>query len=66
MSTRRGFLAELLCFDGSLERADKMLDLIGSQDPQAALGLALFRQQIRAEMARREFFGDGRVPGIPG
>jgi len=63
---RRGFLAELLCFEGSLERADKMLDLIGTQDPAAALGLSLFRQQIRAEMARREFFGDGRVPEFLG
>ena len=63
---RRGFLAELLCFDGQLERADKMLDLIGTQDPAAALGLSLFRQQIRAETARREFFGDGRVPEFLG
>ena len=63
---RRGFLAELLCFESNLERADKMLDLIGTQDPGAALGLSLFRQQIRAEMARREFFGDGRVPEFLG
>ena len=63
---RRGFLTELLCFEGSLERADKMLDLMGTQDPAAALGLSLFRQQIRAEMARREFFGDGRVPEFLG
>lgn len=62
----RGFLAELLCFDDNLERADKMLDLMGTQDPAAALGLSLFRQQIRAEMARREFFGEGRVPEFLG
>lgn len=63
---KRGFLAELLCFESNLERADKMLDLMGTQDPQAALGLSLFRQQIRAEMARREFFADGRVPEFLG
>lgn len=63
---KRGFLAELLCFDGKLERADKMLDLMGTQDPAAALGLSLFRQQIRAEMIRREFFGEGRVPEFLG
>jgi len=63
---KRGFLAELLCFEGNLERADKMLDLMGTQDPAAALGLSLFRQQIRAEMIRREFFADGRVPEFLG
>ena len=54
------------CVLSTWERADKMLDLIGTQDPQAALGLSLFRQQIRAEMARREFFADGRVPEFLG
>lgn len=59
---KRGLLAELLCFAGELDRADKQLDLIGDQSPQAALGVALFRQCLRAEQARREVFGNGRVP----
>ena len=59
---RRGFLAELLCFTGALDRADLMLDVMGKQDPAAAVGIAMFRQQIRAALARQECFADGRVP----
>jgi type VI secretion system protein ImpE len=58
----RYLLCELLCFAGQLERADKQLDLMIEQDPQAALGLALFRQLIRAEQARQQFFDEGRLP----
>lgn len=63
---RRGFLAELLCFEGNLERADKLLDLMGTQDPSVAVGVTLFRQQVRAEMARQEFYRDGRLPEFLG
>ncbi|MBI3861442.1 MAG: SciE type virulence protein [Planctomycetia bacterium] len=62
----RWLLCELLCFAGDLERADKQLDLIGTQDPQAVAGVALFRQLVRAETARQEFFRDGRVPELLG
>ena len=63
---RRGFLCELLCFAGDLERADKQLDAIGHQSPDAMVGVALFRQLVRAEQARREFFTAGRVPEFAG
>ncbi|MGO8744501.1 MAG: type VI secretion system accessory protein TagJ [Thermoguttaceae bacterium] len=63
---RRAFLAELLCFTGELERADKQLDAIGQQDPKAAILVALLRQLIRAEQARREFFAQGRPPEFVG
>jgi type VI secretion system protein ImpE len=59
---KRSFLAELLCFAGDLERADKQLDALGHQDPQVMVGVALFRQLIRAEQARQQFYSDGRVP----
>ena len=59
---KRSFLCELLCFTGEWERADKQLDLLGTQDPDAMMGVALFRQLIRAEMSRQEFFDAGRVP----
>ena len=62
----RGLLAELLCFSGDLERADKQLDAIGHQDPQMAVTVALSRQLIRAETARREFFQQGRLPEFLG
>lgn len=61
-AAKRFFLAELLCFTGELERADKQLDALGHQDPQAAMTVALLRQLIRAEQARREFYEQGRLP----
>ncbi len=59
---RRVFLAELLSFAGNLERADLQLDTIGLQEPQVAITMALFRQLVRAEQARRQLFADGRLP----
>lgn len=61
---RRGLLAELLCFSGEWERADKQIDTIGHQDPQAIVGLSLIRQLIRAEVTRRECFLEGRPPEL--
>lgn len=60
----RAFLCELLCFSGDLERADRQLDTIGQQSPEAMVGVALIRQLIRAETARRQFFSEGRVPEV--
>jgi type VI secretion system protein ImpE len=59
---RRGFLCELLCFAGELSRADAQLDALGHQDPQLTLGISMFRQLIRAEQARQQFYTEGRVP----
>ena len=63
---RRGLLCELLCFAGAWERADKQLDTIGQQDPQAIPGISLFRQLIRAEVARQQCFEEGRLPEFLG
>lgn len=63
---RRVFLAELLCFDGNLERADVQLDTTGVQQPAVAVVMALFRQLIRADQARHQLFSDGRVPEFVG
>lgn len=62
----RGLLCELLCFAGELERADAQLDVLGQQDAQTMLGVAMFRQLIRAALARRQFFQEGRVPEFLG
>jgi type VI secretion system protein ImpE len=59
---KRGFLCELLCITGELERADRQLDVLGEQDPQTLVGVSLFRQLIRAEQARQQFYTDGRLP----
>ena len=58
----RVLLGELLAFSGNLERADVVLDAASAIDPGTALVVAEFRQLIRADMARRQLFRDGRVP----
>jgi len=58
----RANLVELLCYAGNLERADRLLDAISDLDPSAAVGVALFRQLVRAEQARIQFYNEGRLP----
>lgn len=62
----RALLAELLCFAGNQQRADTLLDQIGTQDPMLAPTLALFRQLVRADVARAQFYEEGRVPEFLG
>jgi type VI secretion system protein ImpE len=59
---RRGQLCELLCFAGHFERADKQMDTAGQQDPQAQVGVSMFRQILRGEIARQQLLSEGRVP----
>jgi type VI secretion system protein ImpE len=59
---RRLLLAELLCFGGELERADNHLDAVGQIDPQTMPWIVTFRQLIRGEQARQDFFAQGRLP----
>jgi type VI secretion system protein ImpE len=58
----RGLLCELLCFAGELQRADLQLDALAHQDPQSQLGIVMFRQLVRAALARQQFYGEGRLP----
>ncbi len=58
----RVLLGELLAFTGNLQRADVVLDAASAIDPTTALVVAEFRQLIRADIARRQLFRDGRVP----
>lgn len=60
----RGLLCEMMIIQGALERADKQLDLLAHQTPEQAMGISLFRQLIRAEEARIQFFTEGRVPEV--
>lgn len=62
----RILLAELLAFSGNAERADVILDAAADVDPGAAIAVAEFRQLLRAEVARRQLFRDGRVPEFIG
>src|SRR3990170_3973132 len=59
---KRMFLAELCCFAGDLERADRQLDVLFAPDAPDLMVVTLFRQLIRGETARREVFAQGRVP----
>lgn len=60
----RVFLSELLCFAGNLERADKQLEVLQSQFPDAAVNISLLRQMVRGEEARQQFFSEGRAPEL--
>src|ERR1700722_15144525 len=60
----RILLAEILVFTGNLEGADVLLDAASTIDPTTGLVVAEFRQLIRADMARRQLFRDGRVPEL--
>jgi type VI secretion system protein ImpE len=59
---QRAQLAELLCVAGNLERADTVISAIADIDPKAMVGVALFRQLVRAEQARQQFYSMGRLP----
>src|ERR1700754_4210079 len=59
---RRSQLAEFLCVAGELERAEKQFDTISTQDPSTAIRVASLRQLVRADMARRQVWVEGRSP----
>jgi type VI secretion system protein ImpE len=61
----RSFLAELLCFDGQIERADRQLESLGKLEPGTERGVQLFRQILRGETARNEVMRAGRLPELP-
>jgi type VI secretion system protein ImpE len=58
----RLLLAELLAFADNFERADNILDAAAEIDPTAMLGIAEFRQLLRAATARRQYSREGRLP----
>ncbi|GGF57721.1 hypothetical protein GCM10007301_16790 [Azorhizobium oxalatiphilum] len=60
----RSQLAELLCVSGDLERAERMFEAIAQQDPKTALQVGSLRQLLRASMARKQVFREGRAPEL--
>jgi len=62
----RVLLAELLVFSGNFERADTILDAAARIDPTVTVGIAEFRQLIRAALARRQSSREGRLPEFLG
>lgn len=59
---RRTLLADFLIVAGDVERADRMLDVIGRQNPDWAPGVALVRHVLRGALSRQEVFEQGRLP----
>ena len=53
---RRTFLFELLCFAGEHDRAEKHLNLLAEQSPQAKLGAVLYFSALHAERLRTDMF----------
>jgi len=62
----RVLLAELLLFSGDFERVDVLLNAATDLVPDAAVVIAEFRQLLRAELARRQLYRNGRVPEFLG
>jgi len=60
----RWLLAEMLAFNGEIERADRILDAIISEEPTPSV--LEFRRLLRAAEARRRVFAEGGVPKLQG
>ena len=63
---KRFELGELLVLLGEWARADNQLDLVSTQEPSFGVLVALMRQLIRGEVARKEVFEQGRAPELVG
>ena len=59
----RVFLFELLCFQGSYDRAEKQLDIVARGGPDAALGALLYRSALHGERTRQTMFEERDFPG---
>ncbi len=59
---RRTFLFELLCFSGNFDRAEKQLDVLSSNGPEAGMGALLYRSALHAERLRAEMFRNQTFP----
>lgn len=58
----RDLLCQLYCFTGEYERADKQLEVLGTQFADRGPAIALIRHLIRAAESRRQFYEQGRLP----
>ncbi len=62
----RGRLAEMLCFRGEFDRADRMMEVMALQDEQHAAGIGVFRRVLRGAIVREQVFTEGRAPEFVG
>jgi type VI secretion system protein ImpE len=61
---RRTFLFELLCFAGELERAQKHLNVLAQNGPEAEVGALLYRSALAAETIRQSLFSGPSAAGM--
>src|SRR5690242_706917 len=61
-ATRRIFLFELLCFAGQWDRAEKQIDALSQENPQAALGVQVYKSNVAAEKQRVKLYREGAAP----
>lgn len=57
-------LAELMCFAGNLDRADSLVEAATKIRGNIAPGLMLYRQLLRGEVARQQWYNEGRAPEV--
>ena len=62
---RRVFLFELLCFAGDYDRADKHLNFLADQSPQAQMGAVLYMSSLHGERLRQKLFAEKDYPAAP-
>ena len=62
---RRVFLFELLCFAGDYDRADKHLNFLADQSPQAQMGAVLYMSSLHGERLRQKLFEEKDYPSAP-
>ncbi len=60
----RATLAELLCLEGSFERAEAQLAIVAQQTVDRPVAIARMRHLIRAATAREAWFLQGAVPNL--
>jgi type VI secretion system protein ImpE len=61
-ATRRIFFFELLCFAGQWDRAEKQIDALSQENPQAALGVQVYKSNVAAEKQRVKLYKEGAAP----
>lgn len=61
---RRTFLFEMLCFAGEYDRAQKHLDILAAQGPDAATGALLYRAALHADRMRTDLFARRDYPEV--
>jgi len=61
-ASRRIFLFELLCFAGQWDRAEKQIDVLGSESAQASLAVQVYKANVAAERQRLKLYREGAAP----